>query len=91
MVAVFPVDEVVKIAGGKATVCRYARLATAASWNTIKRLVSSFHLILNPPLWFSYSENADWMSFVFNSFGKPVKKRMRVTEADKPDVAAIGR
>jgi hypothetical protein len=27
MVAVTPVDDVVKIAGGNATVCRYARLA----------------------------------------------------------------
>jgi hypothetical protein len=25
------------------------------------------------------------MSFVFNSFGKPVRERMRVTDADKPE------
>jgi hypothetical protein len=31
------------------------------------------------------------MSFVFNSFGKPVKDRMRVTEAERPEgEVAIG-
>lgn len=67
---------------------RYARLATEASWKTIKRLVSSLHFILNPPPMFSHSENADWMSFVFSSFAKPVKDKMRVTDADRPDVEA---
>ena len=56
-----------------------------ASWKTIKRLVSSLHLILNPPLALSHSENADWMSFVLSSFGNPVKDKMRVTEAESPD------
>lgn len=37
---------------------------------------------------FSHSENADWMSFVFSSFAKPVKDKMRVTDADRPDVEA---
>jgi len=33
----------------------------------------------------SYSEKADWISFVFSSLGKPVRKRMRVTEAERPE------
>jgi len=80
---------VVRIAGGNASVWRYARLATDASWKTIKRLVSSRHLILNPPPTFSHSENADWISFVFSSFGKPVKDKIRVTDAERPEVEAI--
>lgn len=48
----------------------------------MRRLVSSIHLILKPPLAFSHSENAAWMSLVFSSFGKPVNERMRVTQAD---------
>jgi len=47
-----------KTVGGDARVCRYALLAVAASAKTIKRLVSSRHLILNPPLTFSHSANA---------------------------------
>lgn len=38
---------------------------------------------------FSHSENADWISFVFNSFEKPVKNKIRVTEAERPEVEAI--
>ena len=53
-----------------------------ASWKTIKRLVSSIHLILNPPPTFSHSEKAVWISLVFSSFGKPVRERMRVTQAE---------
>jgi len=55
---------------------------TVASWKTIKRLVSSIHLILNPPPTFSHSEKAVWISLVFSSFGKPVRERMRVTQAE---------
>lgn len=73
MVADSPVVDDVRMAGGKATVFRYARLATAASWKTINRLVSSLHFILKPPDMDSYSEKAAWISFVFNSFGKPVR------------------
>jgi hypothetical protein len=62
---------------------------TEASWKTIKRLVSSFHLILNPPLTVSHSENADWISFVLSSFGNPVKERIRVTEAERPESEAV--
>jgi hypothetical protein len=53
-----------------------------ASWKTIKRLVSSIHLILNPPPTLSHSAKAVWISLVFNSFGKPVRERMRVTQAE---------
>lgn len=51
--------------------------------------MSSRHLILNPPPTFSHSENADWISFVFSSFGKPVKDKIRVTDAERPEVEAI--
>lgn len=84
MVAETPADDV-RMGGGLAIVLRYARFATEASWKTIKRLVSSLHLILNPPLMLSHSAKADWMSFVFSSFGKPVKDKMRVTEAESPE------
>jgi hypothetical protein len=65
---------------------------TEGSWNTIRRLVSSLHLILNPPLRASHSEKAEWMSFVLSSFGNPVRERIRVTEAESPesDVAIDG-
>ena len=53
-----------------------------ASWKTIKRLVSSIHLILNPPPTFSHSVKAVWISLVFSSFGNPVRERMRVTQAE---------
>ena len=55
---------------------------TVASLKTISRLVSSIHLILKPPFVFSHSENAAWMSLVLSSFGKPVRERMRVTQAE---------
>lgn len=55
---------------------------TVASWKTIKRLVSSIHLILNPPPTLSHSAKADWISLVFSSFGNPVRERMRVTQAE---------
>jgi len=46
---------------------------------------------LNPPLTVSHSENADWISLVLSSFGKPVKERIRVTEAESPaSEVAIG-
>lgn len=61
---------------------RKGDIPTVASANTTRRLVSSIHFILNPPLAFSYSEKADWMSRVLSSLGKPVKERMRVTEAE---------
>jgi hypothetical protein len=54
-----------------------------ASWNTMYKLVSSIHLILKPPLMFSQSEKATLISFVFSSFGKPVKQRIRVTAAER--------
>lgn len=57
---------------------------TDGSWKTINRLVSSSHLILNPPFPPSQSAKALWMSFVFNSFGNPLRKRIRVTEAERP-------
>jgi hypothetical protein len=57
-------------------------LPTVASWKTIKRLVSSIHLILNPPPTPSHSVKAVWISLVFNSFGKPVRERIRVTQAE---------
>ena len=59
-------------------------IPTAASLKTMRRDVSSFHLILKPPAWLSHSEKADWMSFVLSSLGKPVRERMRVTEAESP-------
>lgn len=37
---------------------------------------------------FSHSANAVWMSFVLSSFGKPLKERMRVTAAERPEVEA---
>ena len=54
----------------------------------MRRLVSSLHFILKPPDMLSYSAKAAWMSFVFNSFGKPVRKRIRVTQAERPESAA---
>jgi hypothetical protein len=74
--------------GGNAMVWRYARLAMVASWKTMRRLVSSLHLILKPPLTDSHSEKTCWMSFVLSSFGNPVRERMRVTEAERLDNAA---
>ena len=44
--------------------------------------MSSIHLISKPPFEFSHSEKAEWMSRVLSSFGKPVKERMRVTDAE---------
>jgi hypothetical protein len=82
MVATIPVVAEVRIGGGLASVWRYARFAIEGSWKTMRRLVSSFHLILNPPFIPSYSVKADWMSLVLSSFGNPVRERMRVTEAD---------
>ena len=55
---------------------------TVASWKTIKRLVSSIHLILNPPPTASHSPKATWISLVFSSLGNPVRDRMRVTQAE---------
>jgi hypothetical protein len=46
------------IAGGFAIMERYALLATVASAKTMRRLVSSIHFILKPPLAFSHSEKA---------------------------------
>lgn len=66
----------------------YDGVPMEASWKTINRLVSSLHLILNPPPMFSQSENAVWMSFVLSSLAKPVKERMRVTDAERPEVEA---
>lgn len=66
----------------------YDDVPTEASWKTIKRLVSSIHLILKPPPTFSHSENATCMSLVLSSLAKPVRCRMRVTEADSPEVDA---
>ena len=68
--------------------CVYDAVPTEASWKTINRLVSSLHLILNPPATFSHSEKAAWMSFVLSSLAKPVKDRIRVTEAERPEVEA---
>ena len=56
---------------------------TAASLKTIKRLVSSIHLILNPPRSFSYSAKAAWMSRVLSSGGKPWSDNILVTHADR--------
>ena len=58
------------------------RSPVRASTKTMRRLVSSIHLILKPPFEFSHSEKAEWMSRVLSSFGKPVKERMRVTDAE---------
>jgi hypothetical protein len=49
----------------------------------MRRLVSSLHLILKPPLTDSHSEKADWMSFVLSSLGKPVRERILVTLAER--------
>ena len=47
--------------------------------------MSSIHLILNPPLAFSHSVNAAWISLVLSSLGNPVSDRMRVTQAESWD------
>ncbi len=50
--------------------------------------MSLIHLILKPPLTLSHSEKAAWMSLVLSSFGKPVRDRMRVTQAESWERAA---
>ena len=65
-----------------------SHIPTVASLKTIKRLVSLIHLILKPPFTLSHSENAAWMSLVLSSFGKPVRERMRVTQAESWERAA---
>lgn len=55
------------------------------SWKTISKLVSSLHLILKPPLTPSHSAKELWISFVLSSLENPVKERMRVTEAERPE------
>ena len=61
---------------------------TVASLNTIKRLVSLIHLILKPPLTLSHSAKAAWISRVLSSLEKPVRERMRVTQAESWERAA---
>lgn len=50
--------------------------------------MSLIHLILKPPLMLSHSEKAAWMSRVLSSFGKPVRDRIRVTQAESWERAA---
>ena len=64
------------------TKMRYDHSPMVASLKTMSKLVSSIHLILKPPLAFSHSENATWMSLVLSSFGNPVRERIRVTHAE---------
>jgi hypothetical protein len=68
----------------QATEQQYSDSPMVASWKTISKLVSSFHLILKPPLTASQSEKAAWMSLVLSSLLKPVRERILVTEADSP-------
>lgn len=36
----------------------------------------------------SHSEKAAWMSFVLSSLAKPVRDKIRVTDAESPEVEA---
>ena len=65
-----------------------SHIPTVASLKTIKRLVSLIHLILKPPFTPSHSEKAACISLVLSSFGKPLRDKMRVTQAESWERAA---